>query len=66
MDECSSEKVEITTQVGVNGGDWMFKRRSICHGGLGQCSSYALSPSVHRDVQQSGVKFFIISVPLQF
>ena len=54
VDECSSEKVEINTQVGLNGGDWMFKRRSICHSGPGQCSSYALSPSVHRDIQQTG------------
>ena len=40
---------------------WMFKRSSVCFpgqnnvvSGVTKCSSFALSPSVHRDLQQAG------------
>ena len=39
---------------------WMLKRRSVClpgqttSSGMTKCSSFALSPSVHRDFQQTG------------
>lgn len=39
---------------------WMFKRSSVCFpgqnnvvSGVTKCSSFALSPSVHRDLQQA-------------
>lgn len=57
--DCSDDKTEHPGAPGS--GDWMFKRRSICLAPGTQASvqgtSFALSPSVHRDMQQTGQKF---------
>ena len=55
LDDRREEAGEVV--VPVPGVDWMLKRRSVCPGSMsppGQCSSFALSPSVHRDLQQTG------------
>ena len=62
--DCSDDKTDHPGGPGTS--DWMFKRRSICLAPGTQASvqgtSFALSPSVHRDMQQTGQKISIIII----